>query len=217
MEIDWFGHSCFRLHSRAATVVTDPYDKSIGLENPRPRADVVTISHDHPGHSNEKGARGDAHIVRGPGEYEVRDVFITGVQSFHDKKKGKERGKNTIYVIEMDDLRVAHVGDLGYVPSQSDAEGLGNVDILLVPVGGVSTINASEATELVSLLEPAIVIPMHYRVPDLAFKLDTVDKFIKEMGVKAPKPVESLKVTKETLPKETQLVLLEMKQKEKED
>ena len=214
MEIDWFGHSCLRLRTRDATMVNDPYEKSIGLSLPRPRADIVTISHNHAGHDYAEGVKGEPKIVSGPGEYEIRGVFLTGLPTFHDKKSGKERGKNTAYVMTMDGLNICHLGDLGHVPTQSQAEGFGSVDILCIPVGGVSTINASDAAEVVSLFEPQIVIPMHYRVPDLAFKLDAVDKFIKEMGIKSPQTVETLKVTKDSLPKETQVVLLEMKQKE---
>ncbi|MGB8648645.1 MAG: MBL fold metallo-hydrolase [Anaerolineae bacterium] len=214
MEIDWFGHSCFRLRTREITVVNDPYEKSIGLSLPRPRADIVTISHNHQGHDNIDGVRGGPKVVSGPGEYEIGGAFITGVRTFHDKKNGKERGKNTSYVITMDGLNVCHLGDLGHVPTQAQAEEFGNVDILLVPVGGVSTINASEAAEVISLFEPMVVIPMHYRVPELAFKLDGVDKFIKEMGLKKADSVETFKVTRDGLPKETQVVILDMKQKE---
>lgn len=214
MEIDWFGHSCFRLRAREATVVNDPYEKEIGLSFPRPRADLVTISHNHRGHDYADGVRGEVKVINGPGEYEIRGVFVTGVQTYHDKKNGKDRGKNTAYVITIDGLNVCHLGDLGHVPSQTQAEGFGNIDVLLVPVGGVSTINASDAAEVVALFEPRIVIPMHYKVPDLAYKLDSVDKFFKEMGIKKPQTVETLKATKEGLPKETQVVLLEMKQKD---
>ncbi len=214
MEIDWFGHSCFRLRSREITVVNDPYEKSIGLSLPRPRADIVTISHNHQGHDYADGVRGEPRIINGPGEYEIRGAFVTGVRTFHDKKNGKDRGKNTAYVITIDDLNICHLGDLGHVPTQTQAEDFGNIDILLVPVGGVSTINASDAAEVVSLFEPMVVIPMHYRVPELAFKLDGVDKFIKEMGLKKAEPIETFKVTKDSLPKETQVVILEMKQKE---
>ncbi len=214
MEIDWFGHSCFRLRTRDITVVNDPYEKSIGLSLPRPRADIVTISHNHQGHDNLDGVRGTPKIINGPGEYEIGGAFVTGVRLFHDKKSGKDRGKNTAYVITLDGLNLCHLGDLGHVPTQPQAEDLGNVDILLVPVGGVSTINASEATEVIALFEPMVVIPMHYRVPDLAFKLDSVDKFVKEMGLKKAETIETYKVTKDSLPKETQVVLLEMKQKE---
>lgn len=214
MEIDWFGHACFRLRGREGTVITDPYGKEIGLNFARPRGDIVTISHDHPGHSFAKGVKGDPKIIDGPGEYEIKNVFVTGVPSAHDKKGGKERGANTIYVFDLDGLTVCHLGDLGHVPSQTQIEALGNVNILLVPVGGVSTISGSEAAEIVSLLEPQIVIPMHYAHSDLKFKLDTPAKFFKEMGIKAPDPVPSFKVTKDSLPSETQVVVLEAKQKE---
>lgn len=214
MEIDWFGHACFRLRGREGTVITDPYSKEIGLSFPRPRGDIVTISHDHPGHSYADGVKGDPRIVNGPGEYEINGIFITGVPTAHDKKGGKDRGKNTVYTIEMDGLLICHLGDIGHVPTQPQAEAFGNVNVLLVPVGGVSTINASEAAEIISLLEPQIVIPMHFQLPDLAFKLDASAKFFKEMGVKATAAAPSFKISKDALPEETQVVLLEPKQKE---
>lgn len=214
MEIDWFGHACFRLRGREATVITDPYSKEIGLSFPRPRADIVTVSHEHPGHSFASGVKGDPKVIQGPGEYEIKNVFITGVPTAHDKKGGKDRGANTVYVFDMDGLTVCHLGDLGHVLLQPQVEALGNVNVLLVPIGAVSTIGAGEASEIVSLLEPQIVIPMHYAHADLKFKLDAATKFFKEMGIKAPAPIPSLKVTKDSLPKETQVVLLEAKQKE---
>lgn len=214
MEIDWFGHACFRLKSREATLITDPYSKEIGLAFPRPRGDIVTISHDHPGHSYDDGVKGEPKVIDGPGEYEIKNVFVTGVQTAHDKKNGKERGANTVYVIEMDGLRICHLGDLGHIPTQPQAEAIGDVDVLLLPVGGVSTITGNEAAEIVGLIEPHIVIPMHFANEKLKFKLETTAKFFKEMGLKGGKPVETLKVTKDSLPSETQIVLLEPKQKE---
>lgn len=214
MDIEWFGLSCFRLKSRDATVVVDPYEKSVGLKLPRPRADIVTVSHNHAGHDNSDGVAGDPQVINGPGEYEISNVFITGVQTFHDKRNGKDRGKNTVYAINMEGINICHLGDIGHVPTQAQADAIGEVDILLLPVGGGNALNASDAAEVVSLFDPMVVIPMHYRVPDLTFKLDSVDKFVKEMGVKAPAALESYTVKKEGLPKETQLVLLDMKQKE---
>ncbi len=214
MEIDWFGHACFRLRGREGTVITDPYSKEIGLSFPRPRADIVTLSHDHPGHNFANGVKGEPRVLSGPGEYEIKNIFVTGIPTAHDKKGGKERGKNTVYTIEMDGLTICHLGDLGHVPTQPQAEAFGNVNILLVPVGGVSTINASEAAEIVSLLEPQVIIPMHYQLPDLAFKLDPAAKFFKALGIKPPDAAPSLKVTKDSLPKETVFFLLEAKQKE---
>jgi L-ascorbate metabolism protein UlaG (beta-lactamase superfamily) len=214
VEIDWFGHACFRLKSRDATVITDPYSKEIGLSLPRPRGDIVTISHAHPGHSYAKGIKGEPHVLDGPGEYEIKNVFITGIATAHDKKGGKDRGANTVYVVEMDGLTICHLGDLGHVPTQPQTEAIGDVDILLLPIGGVSTIGASDAAEIVSMIEPHVVIPMHYSNEDLKFKLESPAKFFKEMGLKAPKPVESLKATKDSLPKEPQVMLLQPKQKE---
>jgi len=214
MEIDWFGHACFRLRGRDGTVITDPYSKDIGLSFARPRGDIVTISHDHPGHSFAKGVKGDPKVIEGPGEYEIKNVFITGVPTHHDKKGGKERGANTVYVFDLDGLTICHLGDLGHVPTQPQAEMFGNVNVLLVPVGGVSTIGASEAAEIVSMLEPQIVIPMHFQHPELKFKLDPVAKFFKEMGIKQSDQIPSVKVTKDSLSKETQVILLEAKQKE---
>ncbi|HEX7586805.1 MAG TPA: MBL fold metallo-hydrolase [Anaerolineae bacterium] len=214
MEIDWFGHACFRLHGKEGTVITDPYSKEIGLSFPRPRADIVTISHDHPGHHYAQGVKGDPRVIDGPGEYEIKNIFVTGIPTFHDKKAGKERGPNTVYVMDIDGLTICHLGDLGHVPTQPQAEALGNVNVLLVPVGGVSTINAGEAAEIVSLLEPQVVIPMHFAHSDLKFKLDASAKFFKEMGIKASDAVPSYKLTRDSLPKETQVVLLEAKQKE---
>lgn len=214
MEIDWFGHACFRLKSRDATVITDPYSKEIGLSFPRPRGDIVTISHDHPGHSYAQGVKGDPRVLEGPGEYEIKNIFISGIATAHDKKGGKDRGSNTVYMIEMDGLTICHLGDLGHVPTQPQTEAMGDVDILLLPIGGVSTIGASDAAEIVSMLEPHLVIPMHFSNEDLKFKLDSPAKFLKEMGLKAPKAVESLKATKDSLPSETQVVLLQPKQKD---
>lgn len=214
MEIDWFGLSCFRLRSREASVITDPYEKSIGLKLPRPRGDIVTISHNHAGHDNADGVAGNPKVINGPGEYEISGVFITGVQTYHDKRNGKDRGKNTVYAINIEGINVCHLGDLGHVPTQTQADEIGQVDILLVPVGGGNALNASDAAEVVSLFEPMIVIPMHYRVPDLSVKLDPVEKFIKEMGMKAPPPIESLNLKRDGLAKEMQIIMLDMKQKE---
>jgi L-ascorbate metabolism protein UlaG (beta-lactamase superfamily) len=208
MDITWYGHACFRLYQRGASVVTDPYEKSIGYELPRLRADIVTISHDHPGHRNAGPVRNKKLIITGPGEYEVRGVFITGIATFHDGKKGRTRGRNTIYLYDFDGLKICHLGDLGHIPSQAQVEALNSVDVLLIPVGGVSTLNAAQAAEMVSLLEPKLVVPMHYRLPSLAFKLDPVSKFLKAMGLDDVSPQETLSVTKANLPDETQVILL---------
>lgn len=212
MEITWYGQSCFRLRDRLATMITDPYDKSIGYILPRMRADIVTVSHGHPDHNYVRGVKGEPKIMDGPGEYEVRGVFITGIPTFHDRKKGASRGRNTVFLFDFEGLTVCHLGDLGHVPTRSQVEALSDIDVLLIPVGSVSTINAAQAAEVISLLEPRLVIPMHYKTRVLKVKLDPVSKFLKEMGLSKLATHESLKVTKSTLPEETQVLLLDYKQ-----
>jgi len=190
-------------------VVTDPYGKEMGYTLPRLRADIVTISHLHPGHNYLKGVKGSPKVIDGPGEYEIQGIFITGIASYHDRRKGRDRGKNTIYLFDFEGLTVCHLGDLGQVPTQSQVEDLSDVDILLVPVGSHTTINAAEASEVISLLEPRVVIPMHYRTEAMSGSpLDSVDRFLKVMGVKGT-PQESLNVAKGTLPDDMEVVVLE--------
>lgn len=212
MEITWYGQSCFRLRDRLATVITDPYDKSIGYILPRMRADIVTVSHGHPDHNCVRGVKGEPKIIDGPGEYEVRGVFITGIPTFHDRKKGASRGRNTVFLFDFEGLTVCHLGDLGHVPTRSQVEALSDIDVLLIPVGSVSTINAAQAAEVISLLEPRLVIPMHYKTRVLKVKLDPVSKFLKEMGLSNLATQERLKVIKSGLPDETQVMLLDYKQ-----
>lgn len=211
MEITWLGHSCFRLRGRDATVITDPCPKTTGYSIGRPAADIVTVSHDHPGHSNVSAVAGKARVVQGPGEFEISGVLIMGIRTFHDDEGGQERGKNTAYVLEVDDMRVCHLGDLGHVPSSEQVEELSGVDVLLAPVGGNTTIGATAAAETVSLLGPKLVIPMHYQTPAAKEKLDPLDRFLKEMS--APNAQDErqpkLSVTRSTLPQETKVMVLE--------
>jgi L-ascorbate metabolism protein UlaG (beta-lactamase superfamily) len=209
MDITWYGHSCFRLSERGVVIVTDPPSDELGYSRPRIRADVVTISHDHPGHNNRIGFRGGPHFFDGPGEYEVKGVFITGIIAYHDSRRGAVRGRNVIFVFDFDGLTVCHLGDLGHVPTQSQVEALGDVDVLLIPVGGVHTVDASKATEVISLIEPRLVIPMHYKTRLGTAKLQTVDKFFKEMGLDPLAAQPELSISKSSLPEETQVVLLD--------
>lgn len=210
MEITWYGHACFRIKDRTSTVLTDPYDKSLGLTLNRPRTDIVTISHDHPHHSALQAVKPDFKVVDGPGEYEIGGTFVTGVQ-LYPSNNTSPLAKNNVYVIYMENLAVCHLGDISHIPSQSQVEGLGNIDILMVPVGGHNALNAAQAAEVISLIEPYIVIPMHYSLPQLTITLDPVSKFLKEMGIAKLDPVGSLKITKSSLPEETQIVVLEPK------
>ncbi len=211
MDITWYGHACFRLSERGVVIVTDPPAEALGYERPRIRADVVTISHDHPGHNNRVGFRGGPRFFDGPGEYEVKGVFITGIAAYHDGRKGASRGRNTIFVFDFDNLTVCHLGDLGHVPDQSQVEALSAVDVLLIPVGGLHTIDASKAAEVISLIEPRLVIPMHYKTPKEKARLRKVDVFLKQMGLAALAPQPELRVTKSSLPEGTEVVLLDYK------
>lgn len=212
MEITWYGHACFRLSERGVVVVTDPFGDSVGYNRPRTRADVVTISHDHPGHCSRTGFRGGPRFFDGPGEYEVRDVFITGITTFHDGRRGAVRGRNSVFLFEFEGITVCHLGDLGHIPDQSQVEALSDVDILLVPVGGLHTIDSAQAAEVISLIEPRLVVPMHYKTAKEKARLQSIDKFLKEMGQAATAPLPELKVTRSGLPEETQVVVLDYPQ-----
>lgn len=210
MEITWYGHSCFRLVERGlASVVTDPFDsEAVGYEPLKLKADIVTISHDAPGHNFASAVRGASHTINGPGEFEIGGVFITGVQTDGTGKKAAEKPRNTLYVFDYMGINVAHLGDLRSVPTQAEIEALGTVHVALVPVGGGEGLNAAKAAEIVSLLEPNIVVPMHYRTPAVKVELDRLDKFLKEMGLHEAESAPLLKVSKSSLPDETKVVVL---------
>ena len=211
MEITWYGHSCFRLTERNyVTVVTDPYDnKVIGYDPFKLKAEIVTVSHDAPGHNNSDAVKGTTHVLTGPGEFEIGGVFITAVQTDSAGKKTKDVTRNTIYVFDYDGITVAHLGDLQKIPTQSEIELLGTVNVALVPVGGGNSLNAAKAAEVVSMLEPNLVIPMHYFTPDSKLKLDEINKFIKEMGLSKQDAQPSLKVSRSSLPDETHVIVLD--------
>jgi L-ascorbate metabolism protein UlaG (beta-lactamase superfamily) len=212
LEITWYGHAAFRLRERDVTAITDPYDKSIGYTLPRMRADIVTISHAAPGHNHVAAVKGEPKMFRGPGEYEVGGVFVTGIPSWHGRKRGGERLPNTIFLFEFDDLTVCHLGGLSQAPTQAQIEAMSAISVLLVPVGGDENLDASEAAEVIGALEPSIVVPMLYGLPQLTIKLDPVSKFLKEMGLPEPEPQDTLKISKASLPEETQVVVLAAKQ-----
>ena len=207
MEISWLGHSCFQLRGKNATLITDPFSPQLGLSLGKISAPIVTISHDHSGHNFAAGVSGNPRVVRGPGEYEISDVLITGVASYHDTNRGHARRRNTIYVIHMDDLIICHLGDLGHILQEEQLEEVADADILLIPIGGQNTINAAQAAEVISQVEPRIIIPMHYR-PSTGDAPNPLDKFCREMGVEAINTQPKLLVTRSTLPSETQVVIL---------
>jgi L-ascorbate metabolism protein UlaG (beta-lactamase superfamily) len=212
VDVTWLGQSCFRLRGRNAAVVTDPFSPSLGLRLPRQDAEVVTVSHDHDNHNFTQAVRDGAFVVHGPGEYEIAGVSVIGFPTFHDSEKGAKHGRNTVYLIEIDDVRVCHLGDLGHALDDSDAETVASCDVLLVPVGGTTAINAVQAAEVVRQLEPRYVVPMHYATPGVKVQLDGVDRFLKEMAVTSVEPQPKLTVQATSADEwETKVVVLEPK------
>jgi len=216
MDITWLGHSSFRLNGKTGTVVTDPYDSAtVGLKFPPVSADIVTVSHQHDDHNNTKAVKDVRKVVDGPGEYEIQGISLIGISSFHDDEKGQKRGSNTIFVIEMDKLRLCHLGDLGHALEKKQLDLIGDIDVLMVPVGGTYTLNYKAAEEVTRKIEPRVIIPMHYKHPemksDLAGKLAPVEPFVTGMGAKVKKE-SKLKLNLSSLPEdEQQIVLLELK------
>jgi L-ascorbate metabolism protein UlaG (beta-lactamase superfamily) len=209
MEIVWLGHSCFRIRGKEATIVTDPFDKTLGYPLRKPTASIVTVSHNHPQHSFVDGVAGSPRVVSRPGEYDIANVFINGITTFHDNEKGAVRGKNTVFFIEIDEVKVCHLGDLGHVPTTEQIEQMSGVDILMVPVGGVSTINAAAAAETIGLLEPKLIIPMHYKTDAVKMELEPLENFIKVMGLKEVVSQPKLNITKSNLPLEIKVLVLD--------
>ena len=209
VDINWLGHSCFRLRGSRAVIITDPYPPTLGYSLGKPTARIVTVSHQHPSHSYVQGIGGESRLVTGPGEYEISSVLIIGIATFHDAEGGRKRGKNTTYLVEVDGVTVCHLGDLGHVLTAEQVEEIDDVDVLLLPVGGVSTINATMAAEVVRQLEPKVVVPMHYKTPALSRELAPVEEFLKEMGIEQINPQPKLSFTPSSLPAGTQMFLLD--------
>jgi len=208
VDITWLGHSCFRIKGNQAVIITDPFPPDLGYSLGKQTADIVTVSHQHPSHSYFKGIGGEPRIINGPGEYEISNVLIIGIATYHDAVNGQSRGKNTIYLMEIDGVAVCHLGDIGHVLSDEHVEEMGNVDVLLLPVGGGSTINATMAAEVIRKLEPKAVLPMHYKTQAIDRELDPVDDFLREMGMGQVEPRPKLSVSKSNLPISTQVFVL---------
>jgi len=220
MTITWFGHSCFRIETRstnlgqakeAVSVLIDPFSKEAGLRPPKIKDDLVLVTHNHFDHNNVSDANPEAFIIDGPGEYEKQGIAVRGISSFHDKSGGKERGLNTIYVIKAEDMTVCHMGDFGQEKfEEHQLETIGDIDILMIPVGGNYTIDYKEAVNIISQIEPKIVIPMHYKVKDLNIDIAGPEKFLKEIGL-TPEKTDKLKIAKKNLPiEEMKLVMFQI-------
>jgi L-ascorbate metabolism protein UlaG (beta-lactamase superfamily) len=209
MEITWLGHSCFRLRGSHGVVITDPYPPQLGYPPSKLNARVVTVSHNHNNHSFTQGIGGEPRIISRPGEYEISEIYILGVPTYHDNEQGKVRGKNIVYLYEIDDITICHLGDLGHLLNASHLEKLENADVLLAPVGAVTTIDAAQAAELVRHIEPKIVIPMHYKTSPAKVDLEPLDRFLKEMGGILVSPQPKINVNRSGLPETMQVVVLD--------
>ena len=209
MEITWLGHSCFRIKGKEVLLIMDPCTSSTGYTLGKIQANIVTVSHQHPGHSNLDAIQENCRVIKGPGEYEIKDTYITGIATYHDGEKGNKLGKNTIYVVEIDGVTLCHLGDLGHALSPEMIGELGSINVLFVPVGGHSTIGATVAADLVRNMNPGFVIPMHYKTADEKGELEFPEKFLKELGVKESVVQAKLIVTRTNIPVTTQVVVLD--------
>jgi len=214
MQINYLGHSSFKIRGKNVTIITDPYDESVGFKFPKTKADIVTISHSHADHNFIKKLSPNAFVISAPGEYEIKDAFIIGVSSFHDTSSGSQRGRNTCYVYEVDNLRLCHLGDLGHKLDKDQLDEITNIDILMIPTGGVYTIGPKMAVEVISQIQPSIIIPMHYKTkehnPEIFGKLALVDEFLKQ-AEETPKRLPRLVINSQTLPEEQEVVVLKPK------
>lgn len=216
MEIVWYGLGAFRINERSyPAIFTDPFsEEEAEYEIPRVRVELVALStpHEDPRSLHWTGFRGKQHTLASPGEYEVGGLFVTGVASYSDRKKGAERGENIIYTFDIKGMVVCYLGDLGHVPTQSQIEAIGPVDVLLVPVGVPGALTPAKASEVASLIEPHIIVPMNYKTPGIKVKRNTVGRFLKEMGITEEQPQPSLKLSSRDIPEETEVILLEPQQ-----
>jgi L-ascorbate metabolism protein UlaG (beta-lactamase superfamily) len=217
MEISWLGHACFQLRGKNVVLMTDPFPSQSapmqheGSRQGKASVSIITVSHNHTMHSFVEKVGGNPRVLRGPGEYEISDVLITGVASFHDDQRGQVHGRNTIYIIHMDDLVICHLGDLGHTLHENQLEEVADADILFVPIGGGNSLNPTQAAEVISQVEPRIVIPMHYPVESGGEISSELTKFCREMGVETIEPQSKLSVTRNSLPLEMQVVLLSVR------
>lgn len=211
MVISWYGQACFKIQSGDLVVIIDPFAREIGLTPPRFRSDIALITHDHPDHANVDTLTGDPFLIRGPGEYEIKDAYIYGIRTYHDTVEGAERGLNTAYRIELEGIKLLHMGDFGEDKIRDETlEQIGTVDILMIPTGGTYTINAEKAANITKQIDPRIVIPMHYKIPGLKAPLEGVEMFLKEMGARDAQPQDKLTLKKKDIaePEKTSVVIL---------
>lgn len=217
MNINWYGQSCFQVSSARGkdsyvSIVIDPFsENTTGLKLPNLQADIVLVTHDHSDHSNIKAVSGSPFVIEGPGEYDIKKVFVQGISGYHDNVQGAERGNITIYVIEVEGMRLCHLSDLGQKElTSSQLDKIGDIDVLIIPIGGTYTIDAVDAVKVMAQIEPRITIPMHYKIPKLKIKLDDTDKFLKSLGIKKPESLSKLSIKKKDIStEEAKIVILQ--------
>jgi len=215
MTINWYGQSCFQISlsqgkNNLVSIIIDPFEENIGLKLPRKlEADVVLVTHEHPDHNNIKRVNSSPFVINGPGEYDIKGAYIQGISGYHDDSQGKERGNVTIYTIEAEELKLCHLGDLGQKELSSDQlERIGDVDILMIPTGGIFTIDGKTAVKIMSQIEPKITIPMHYKIPNLKIKLEGLDNFLKPLGIKKLEPIPKLSIKKKDISSEEAKIIV---------
>ncbi|MEK7099141.1 MAG: MBL fold metallo-hydrolase [Patescibacteria group bacterium] len=209
MVITWYGQACFKIQSGDLVVAIDPFSKDIGLTPPRFKADVALVTHGHFDHNNIASLAGEPFVITGPGEFEVKGITVRGISTYHDKVLGKERGMNTIYRIEMEGISLLHMGDFGEEKVREETlEEIGDVDVLMVPVGGTYTITGTEAAKITKQIEPAFVIPMHYKLSGVKANLESAEQFLKDMGASKTEIMEKLTIKKKDIPEEGKAVVV---------
>lgn len=214
MIISWYGHSCFKIQTKTKRggddiiIFTDPFDKSIGLRRPQGQASIVTVSHAHPDHNDVELLKGDFFVADSPGEYSIQGVTIEGIESFHDDKEGTLRGRNTIFVLESEDLRICHLGDLGHELTDEQIEEIGDVDVLMIPIGGTYTLDAKGAKKVVGQIEPRIILPMHYKIEGLTVDIEDETEFCNELGTSVKEKLQRLSLKKSELEQTENKVVL---------
>jgi L-ascorbate metabolism protein UlaG (beta-lactamase superfamily) len=213
VDIKWFGHACFGITMEdGTTIAIDPFDKKeVGYENPDVEADVALISHDHYDHNKIENIKGTPEVLRWPGEHTSCGISFRGVITYHDDVSGSERGANTVFTFTVDGIRICHLGDLGHILNEQKINEIGEVDVLLIPVGGASTIDCDQADEVIEQLNPRIVIPMHYKTPPLKLPLDPVQKFLRNKENVEYLHGTTISVSKDDLPDEMKIVVLDYK------
>lgn len=218
MNIQYYGHSCFKITTKPAgrgqedvTIFIDPFDKAVGLRPPQGSADLVLVTHDHHDHNNVEAIKGEPYVIDIPGEYSVKGINIVGMKTFHDKKQGAERGDNTIYIFETEEMRICHMGDLCHNLSEKELELINGVNVLMIPIGGKYTLDGKEAVDVIKKIEPEIVIPIHYKINGSTVDVDDEKKFCKEIGSCPREKVNKINIKKKDLEgKSMEVVLMGM-------